>query len=169
MDIIIVLGTPAAGKSNFGSWLEREHGYLHLAVEKDGRLKSLGLQDTWNACFTSRGIESFLNSLGRLGRPVLLNWGFPPEHLDVVKSFKAAGLSIWWFDADYAVARVAFLTRGDVPAKCFDIQMDKIKRIYIEIKATFAPNIILTLLANGSRLAPEVIHERMFGQTKVPA
>lgn len=169
MGILLISGIPGAGKSHFGSWLEDTHSYLHLDVEKDGRLASYGLLGPWNACFEVGNVDGFVRSLGRLGQSVALNWGFPPRWLGVVKQFKVAGVTLWWFDADHAAARAAFLARGDVSIEDFKVQMGAIKSRWADIKATFDPHIIMTLRADGTRLDPKAIYKTMFGDKNEPA
>src|SRR5216117_1257584 len=115
LDILLISGVPAAGKSHFGAWLERSHSYLHLDVEREGRLAKYGLEDAWAACFNALQAEPLVSALMKLGPPVVLDWGFPPRWLSVVRLLKSAGVVIWWFDADHAAARKAFIARGDVP------------------------------------------------------
>src|SRR5207245_4457167 len=78
-------GIPGAGKSHFGQWLEDNHGYVHVDVEKDGRLDTYHLIDDWNSCFTSPDVGPFVKSLHCLGERVVVNWGFPPRFLSVVQ------------------------------------------------------------------------------------
>jgi hypothetical protein len=163
MGLLLLSGIPGAGKSHFGRWLEETHGHLHLDVEKDGRLASNGLLDAWNNCFTTSGVGQFVRALQHLGDHVVVNWGFPPRFLNVVQGFKAAGLVPWWFDADHDAAKRAFVARGDVSIQAFEIQMTAIREEWSSIEATFRPNIIATLRADGSRIPPEMIHETMCG------
>jgi hypothetical protein len=159
MQLLLLSGIPAAGKSHFGRWLEETHGYVHLDVEKVGRLTRNHLLDAWNRCFASPDVGPFIQALHRLGNRVVVNWGFPPRFLSVVQRFKVAGLVPWWFDADPDAAWRAFVTRGDVPLQAFQIQMAAIRAQWTNIEATFRPNIIATLAADDSRLPVETIYK----------
>ena len=169
VSILLISGFPAAGKSYFGSWLEENHSYLHLDVEKDGRLGSYGLLRPWQACFEVGDVADFIRALDGLRRPVALNWGFPPRWLSVVKRFKAAGVTLWWFDADHAAARAAFLARGDVSIETFNVQMAAINSRLADIKAAFEPNVIMTLHPDGTRGEADAIYRRMFDGKGNPA
>ena len=160
-DILLISGVPASGKSYFCEWLERTAFFLHFDVEKDGRLEQRGLKLLWDRCFTMGTPGPFFKALRALGSPVVLNWGFPPEWLSVVAALKREGVSIWWFDADHAAARRAFIERGDVPLECFDRQMPKIVRAWPSIKTLFEPNIVATLNADGKRSSPEELFRRI--------
>ena len=155
MQLLLLSGIPAAGKSHFGRWLEEAHGYVHLDVEKEGCLARNHLLDAWNRCFALPDVGPFVKALYRLGDRVVVNWGFPPRCLSVVQRFKAAGLVPWWFDADHDAARRAFVIRNDVPLQAFEIQMADIREQWANIEATFRPNIITTLAADDSRLPVE--------------
>jgi hypothetical protein len=86
--IVLLAGVPAAGKLYFGQWLEKHHGFLHLDVEKDGRLVLLGLDGAWNQCFQAGDVKPFVAALRGMGRSVIVNWGFPPSWLSVVRGLK---------------------------------------------------------------------------------
>ncbi len=82
-EILLLAGVPASGKSHFGAWLERTHSCLHLDVERDGQLVTHRLEGAWIACVTGKGVEPFIVALRKLGRRIIVNWGFPPQCLGV--------------------------------------------------------------------------------------
>jgi hypothetical protein len=161
MQFLLISGIPGAGKSYFGRWLEAHHGYVHVDVEKEGQLASHHLTKAWNCCFSHPNVGPFVKVLHRLAEHVVVNWGFPPQFLDVVQRFKVAGLVPWWFDADHAAARRAFVARGDVPIQAFEIQMAAIREQWPRIEAAFRPNIVSTLNPDGSRLSADAIYKVM--------
>jgi hypothetical protein len=161
MQRLLLSGIPGAGKTHFGKWLEKTHGYVHLDVEKDGAVTKAHLLDAWNACIASADVAPFVESLNRLRGSVVVNWGFPPRFLDVIQRFKDEGLEPWWFDADPEAARRAFVARGDVPLQAFQTQMAAIQEGWRNIEATFRPNIITTLFPDDTRLPAEVIYKMM--------
>ena len=162
-DIFLISGVPASGKSYFCEWLERTAPFLHFDVEKDGRLERRGLKPLWDRCFTAGSAGPLIKALRAVGSPVVLNWGFSPEWLSVVTMLKCEGVGIWWFDADHAAARRAFIKRADVPLECFDRQMPKIVRAWPSIKTLFEPNIITTLGADDKRPSPEEVFRQVTG------
>ncbi len=102
-----------------------------------------------------------------LGKPVVWDWGFPPELIEAIGRLKRAGVGVWWFNADHRTARNAFITRGTVPVECLDIQMPKIVKAWPDIRRVFEPNILETLGADGVRKAPEEIWRQMQGSNSV--
>src|SRR6266849_3666608 len=102
----LISGIPASGKSTFCRWLEEKKGFLHLNMEKPGVLGRYGLSTTCNALFDAGGgAAPFIEALDRFKRPVVIDWGFPPEHLDTVRKLFEGGVMLWWFAADWSVAR----------------------------------------------------------------
>ena len=163
-DILLISGIPASGKNFFSAWLERTKGYIHFDYENEiERLEREGLLALWSACCSGAAAKPFVDALRRRGSSIVWNWGFPPEAIEIVRSLKREGVHAWWFNADHAAARKAYIARGDPPVKYFDIQMPKIVRAWPSIKALFEPNMIETLQADGSRMSPEVIYQRMQG------
>ena len=152
-DILLISGVPASGKSYFGQWLERTASFLHFDVEKDGRLERRRLKPFWDLCFTNETVRPLVKALRAQASPVVLDWGFPPEWLSVVAMLKSEGVGIWWFNADHAAARRAFIKRGDVSLECFDRQIAKITRAWPNIKGLFEPQIITTLGSDDKRVS----------------
>ena len=82
----LISGIPASGKSTFCRWLEEKKGFLHLDVEKPGVLDRYGLATAWDALFdASASAAPFIEALDKFKRPVVIDWGFPPEHLNTVR------------------------------------------------------------------------------------
>jgi len=160
--VILLAGIPAAGKSHFGRWLENRHDFLHFDVEKDGRLRALGLEPAWMNCFQADDVSPFIDALRHLGRPILLNWGFPVNWLPLVERLKQNGVVLWWFEADAEHAISEFIRRGDVSLAAFERQMKALADSHEVIEAVFRPNIITTLDDEGRRMEPEEIYRRVF-------
>ena len=161
--LVLLAGTPAAGKSHFGQWLEERRRFLHLDVEKDGRLAEVGLEGAWNSCFQLGDVTAFASQVRGLNRDVIVNWGFPPAWLDVVRQLRSEGFAPWWFDADLEQAKRAFTRRGDVSLAAFETQMAAISTNWRAIESVFRPNVVTTLDHLGRRTSPENLFERMFG------
>ena len=168
-DILLISGIPASGKSYFCRWLERTQSFMHFDVEKDGRVEQHGFQELWLNCFAGGSATPLVEALHGLGLPVAWNWGFPPEAIRVVEMLKQEGAQIWWFDADHAAARTAFIRRGDVSIECLDRQMPKIVRAWARIESLFRPNIITTLGPDGVPMPPEDIYRIMRGGQSDPS
>jgi hypothetical protein len=165
--IVLISGIPASGKSCYGQWLEIEKGFIHLDVEQNGVLAQTGLMAEWTAIFASGGsVTPFVVALRKLGKPVTIDWGFPPYWLSVVDALKAEGVEIWWFDGDRQAARESFVKRGTVQVAALDRQMAAIDGAWPEIKRVFGSHVINTVSTGGSYLKPEAIYRRMFGSAK---
>jgi hypothetical protein len=159
---LLISGIPASGKSTFCSWLEEKKGFRHLDVEKPGVLDRHGLATAWATLFDAgTSAASFVQGLERFGRPVAINWGFPPEHLNTVRKLSEGGVMLWWFAADWAVARRKYKERADPPLHYFDIQIPKIQAALPEINALFGAHVEYTLPSTGIYTAPDKIWKSM--------
>jgi hypothetical protein len=159
----LISGIPASEKSTFCRWLEEKKGFLHLNVEEDGVLNRHGLAAEWLALFgASASAAPFTDSLDRAGRPVVIDWGFPPECLNTVRKLSEGGVMLWWFAADWAVARRKFIERGGKgPVEGFDIQIRKIEAALPEINALFGSHVEYALPSTGHYTPPNKIWESM--------
>lgn len=166
----LISGIPASGKSSFSRWLEEKKGFLHLDVEADGLLEWHGLAAAWNSLFdASASAVPFIQALERFKRPVAINWGFPPEHLEAVRKLSEGGVMLWWFAADWAVARRKFVERGYPLVQDFDIQIRTIEAALPEINALFGSHIVYALPSTGIYTHPEIIWKSMLDTLVEPA
>jgi hypothetical protein len=91
---------------------------------------------------------------------LLDKWG-ALHWLSGVEVLKKDGLSIWWFDADHAQGRKAFIQRGDGSISAFEKQISDISRAWQKIKLLFALNIVTTLASDGKRILPVDLFRRL--------
>jgi hypothetical protein len=158
----LISGIPASGKSTFCRWLEEKKGFLHLDIEKPGVLDRYGLAPAWNALFgASASAAPLIEALNRFNHPVAIDWGFPPECLDSVRKLFDGGVMLWWFAADWAVARRKFELRRYLHMQDFDIQIRKIEAALPEIKALFRSHVEYALPSTGIYTPPDQIWESM--------
>ena len=158
----LVSGIPASGKSTFGRWLQEKKGFLHLDVEIDGELDRHGLATAWNNLFgAGASAFAFLGALEEFKRPVVIDWGFLPECLDTVRKLSEGGVMLWWFAADWAVARRKFKQRGYPYVQDFDVQLRKIEAALPEINAVFRSHVVYALPSTGIYTPPDQIWESM--------
>jgi hypothetical protein len=161
---LLISGIPASGKSTFCRWLEEKKGFLHLDVEKSGVLDKHGLTLAWNALF---GVDAtaapLIEALDKFNRPVVIDWGFPPEYLDAVRKLSEGGVMLWWFAADWAVARRKFIQRGNAkgPVAVFDIQLRKIEAALPEINGLFRSHMEYALPSTRIYTPPNKVWESM--------
>jgi hypothetical protein len=168
----LISGIPASGKSTFCKWLAEEKGFLHLDVEKTGVLDRYGLATAWATLFdASVTAAPFIEALDKFKRPVVIDWGFPPEHLDAVRKLFEAGIMLWWFAADWAVARRKFAEHGtdNGPVEGFDIHIRKIEAALPDINALFRSHVEYTLPSTGIFTPPAKIWESMLDTLAGPA
>jgi hypothetical protein len=158
----LISGIPASGKSTFCRWLEEKKGFLHLDVEKPGVLDQHGLATAWNALFDASATAApFIEALDKFKRPVVIDWGFPPECLDTVRKLFEAGVMLWWFAADWTVARRKFKEPDTLPMELFDIQIENIDAVLPEINTLFRSHKEYTLPSTGIYTPPKKIWESM--------
>src|SRR6266852_1534744 len=157
----LISGIPASGKSTFCRWLEEKKGFLHLDVEKPGVLDRYELATAWVTLFDAgtSAAPFFVQALDGFKRPVAVDWGFPPERLDEVRKLFDGGVMLWWFAADWSVARRKFAERGSRkgPIEAFDIQIRKIEAALPEINVLFGSHKEYTLASTGIYPPPETI------------
>jgi hypothetical protein len=166
----LISGIPASGKSTFCRWLEDKKGFLHLDVEKPGVLNRYELAQDWNSLFDASATATpFVQALEKFKRPVAIDWGFPPEHLDAVRKLFEGGVMLWWFAADWAVARRKFQLRRYPRVQDFDIQIRKIETTLPEINALFRSHKEYTLPSTGIYPPPDQIWESMLDTLVEPA
>jgi hypothetical protein len=166
----LISGIPASGKSTFCRWLEEKKGFLHLDVEEDGVLDRYGLTTAWDALFgASATAAPLIEALEKFNRPVVIDWGFPPECLDSVRKLSESGVMLWWFAADWAVARRKFAERGYPFVEDFDIQIRKIEVALPEINALFRSHVEYTLPSTGIYTPPDRIWQSMLDTLAGPA
>jgi hypothetical protein len=161
---LLISGIPASGKSTFCKWLEEKKGFLHLDVEEDGVLDRHGLAIAWDVLFDARAsVTPFIEALDKFKRPVIIDWGFPPEHLNIVRKLFDGGVMLWWFAADWAVARRKFVERGTDkgPIEVFDTQIRKIEAALPQINALFRSHVEYALPSTGIYTPPDRIWESM--------
>jgi len=46
--LILLSGIPGSGKSFFGDWLAATKRFVHVDMEKDGKLEAQGLRASWD-------------------------------------------------------------------------------------------------------------------------
>src|SRR6266478_9823875 len=138
----LISGIPASGKSTFCGWLEKKKGFLHVDVEKPGVLDRYGLATAWATLFdASTSAAPFIEALEKFKRPVVIDWGFPPEDLTTVRKLSESGVMLWWFAADWDVARRKFQLRRYLHVQDFDIQIRKVEAALPEINSLFRSNV----------------------------
>src|SRR5712692_10480801 len=117
--IILVAGIPASGKSTYCGWLRAAKGFVHLDVDRDVETINREIEEAGS-------LTTFIDRLRALGRPVVIDWGFPPGSAPVVHLLGEAGVDLWWFDGDPVALRAAYIKRGRGSVDDFERQMGEI-------------------------------------------
>jgi hypothetical protein len=156
MNHLLIAGVPATGKSWLGRWLSETQGYRHIDAERDGGIDfdRLRVHEVWDQLIATGQAHTFVAALEKLGKPVVLDWGFPVSCLYVARSLQSQGFVTWWLHGDREQARQAFLARGGIDVLCFDHQMDDIEREWPAIRGVFGMRIVEGLRPNGSQRNP---------------
>ena len=118
---ILISGIPGSGKTLFGNYFSKEHGFCFFNTDSNwAKFETelrLGVDD-----FVARWLKSYDH--------VCLEWGFIPCYLPIVLSFKKQGASIFWFTCDKDIARLNYLkahTKDDPEGLLMKIQLERIK------------------------------------------
>ena len=96
--LLLLIGTPGTGKRPLGSYLEREHGFVHLNFENaETRARYLGRG--------SAALRSQIDALRSGGRGVVITWAAgDAEQLRDVRSLVSQGAAAVWCDSDRGAA-----------------------------------------------------------------
>jgi hypothetical protein len=160
--VILISGIPATSKSCYCKWLEQQKGFIHLDFDKllwnKGSMESLALVQI----LKETGAMGFINAAKKSGKPIAIDWGFPPNNLHHVRELCEAGAEVWWFAGERQIARHKFIERGGGDEKAFDTQMDNIEANLPQINSVIGSNVIETLHADGTYTKPEEIFKHMF-------
>jgi hypothetical protein len=106
--LILLIGTPGAGKRPVGDYLEDEHGFVHLDLGKRAvRERVLG----------SHNLRDELARLAEGRRGVILTWSAGScDQLRELRRLRAAAVELVWSDSDRGAAlRAHYVDAGRVP------------------------------------------------------
>ena len=155
--VLLLSGIPATGKSHFGRYLARQHGFAHYDLECHPRgWPHPELKVVWDA-----SPSAFLAELRNRHERIALDWGFPPCRMRIVEELRIGGATVVWFDGNIAQARKKFIERGGIDVCEFDAQVKSIQQSDI-------PNILKCLVVNaltrkGAFLKLHSILSQVFG------
>jgi predicted kinase len=159
--ILLVSGIPASGKSTYCRWLEQDQGFIHFDIDIQ-MFQGTGVGAQWTNIFQPGGsVEPFVSTLRQWLRSVVIDWGFAPARLGVVRNLKEEGVEIWWFDADRAAAQRKYVERGDRALERFEAQIARIETTWSQIAEVFGTHIIVTLNSNAIYMPSEAIFRQM--------
>lgn len=156
MKKIFIAGVPATGKTTIGNYLAEKFDFIHFDVESDLVSQTFARELFWNL-----EIDKFIEQINGVDKNIVITWGFVCDHkhsLDIINMLQIKGFKFIWFHAEESVARTKFLERGTGDIRAFDIQMERIKNLNLEI---FINPVIITTLDNNGRKNKEEIAKEM--------
>jgi hypothetical protein len=107
--------------------------------------------------------QDFIARLLEREQSTVIDWGFPPSNLAIVRELQEGGVVVWWFDGDREAARQSFVDRGDVSIDDFQRQMKNIETSWLQIKELTGNHVINAVGAGPMHAASDRIFEEMFG------
>ena len=177
VQIILICGMPASGKTSFGDWLRDNRGYVHADLDAANCLKSAGLPPFWTekeriANLDSGRLREFVRHLRTVGKPSVLTWTFPTDMVDFGREMTSFGVVAWWFEADRLAARQRYAARNTVlrngvyskgkpDTTLFDRYVGSVASNWARIAPIFGDRIIRTLGADGRFVDPVSIFDRL--------
>jgi hypothetical protein len=108
--LILLVGTPGTGKRPLGSYLEDEHGFVHVDLgHRAARERLLASGDD--------GLRREIARLAERGRGVIFTWTAGScDQLAEIGRLRAAGVEALWCDSDRGAAlRAHYADAGRVP------------------------------------------------------
>ena len=159
---IFVAGIPATGKSYFGEWLAKNHGYLHIDFEKQGDLLWERYRKGLYYWVERSLAKPLIDQLKAEGKPLYFNWGFPLSSLQIDMAGQLTkNLLPIWFHAETSLARSAFEKQEGIPVRLFDNQVADIARHGFALDTLFGANTIESLRGDIGYLKPEDIFNKI--------
>jgi hypothetical protein len=159
---LLICGIPATGKSTFGRWLKKEHGFTFIELEakadQENSLDHHGLRVAWESFWCGDDLGSFPEALLNLPGSLALEWGFPVNLLHVIVVLQQAGLIPWWFEGDRLAARQLFTSRDPRPPEQYDYQMASISAAWCSLAPVFAGRILRVVKPEGIVKKPAQIY-----------
>ena len=122
--VLLLSGLPATGKSEFGRYLAREHGFAHYDLECYPRgWPHPELMGVWGS-----DRKAFVRQIRQNHDRVVLDWGFPVRCLSWVKQLQDQDVHLIWSNGDVNRAREKFVQRGGIEGSQFDKQIREIQQ-----------------------------------------
>jgi len=118
---ILLSGIPGSGKTRFGNYLSKEHGFYFFETDSNW--------DEFKRECNLGGVDNLVARWLNKHEHVCLEWGFEPCCLPYVLRFKNQGANMFWFTCDQHIALSNYLKThpNDPKGVCWDIQFKKIE------------------------------------------
>ena len=160
--LLVVCGTPCAGKTTLGQWLERNHDWLFINHDsRRGADESIEEAAWWRGVL-SGSLQEFVSIVRSGERDIVVEFGFPIHLLPLVQQLReASGVQLWWFQGDRFLARDLFVKRNaawietgerpPIPIAAFDNTIAFQRGTWDRIRPLFRHRTIETLVPGRDR------------------
>jgi hypothetical protein len=114
-----------------------------------------------------------IGALREAGRPVVFNWGFPVQFLNLVRRLIDSGMEHWWLGDDREACGRSFRSRATVWSKAFLAYRADLEPQWHRVAAIFAGRIIPTVALSPDghvdHMAPNEVWKRINEGSGTPA
>ncbi|MFL6583565.1 MAG: hypothetical protein ACJ8KU_03495, partial [Chthoniobacterales bacterium] len=143
-------------------WLRDHEQFAHANLEPRHNMPEIVMHPEIN--------QDLVRWLGTLSRRLVITWGFAPsaDAFEVLRVFRAAGFTLWWFEGDYELSREHYVKRdGDSAARLFfDRQKQRLVEFSSRIRGFYGAHRLTTLSSDGLMSFSEM-YERICGSTAI--
>jgi hypothetical protein len=135
----------------------------HNEKDDDRDLDFYGIRSLWDSFQKSKDPAFVQWVLGRRA-PTIIEWGYPPGCLHLVRRMHEAGITAWWLTGDHEIARVEHERLGK-PVSGFDWQTANITKAWPKMQAFYDDRIIQRRGADGPGASNEEVFKKLFPTT----
>jgi hypothetical protein len=158
--LLLVSGLPGAGKSTYCEWLAQVHDYIHW--ETDAHLAE------WDQLIMAgpnlQTATAARTAMRGLGKDVVVEWGFLPKFLPLVRLMGQVGFDLWWFGGNEVAARQSWQKRSiRLDDRLFDGQLASIQAAWPRIEPVYRGHTIDTVSPGPTHMDNVEIYRHMFG------
>ncbi len=109
--ILVVNGWSNAGKTSVTRWLSEQRGFDRVDTD-EREIDSKGLRFSWTKV-ENGDATALRDELVSRATDTVFDWPYtPPGGFALVLALQAAGVPVWWFDADPEAAKQSFDARA---------------------------------------------------------
>ena len=156
---LLITGLPGSGKSEFGEAL-RDLGWTFLEGDRADSWPD-DVHGAWDLALEGDDAR-LLEQAARHPRGLVVEWGFPADHLPTIMSLIGRGYECWYFDGDRSAAFEAWKrAKPGRPEGWFHEQVDGLAGIQDKIEEVFGARRLITVEPGPSHTSTEDLIERI--------